>query len=100
MPRTYIICPPGTWFTFSTLMAVPFDLKSLSATGPPAQVLHGVLSNQDEGYASLAVARSGNLVYVSGPERTDPGVLHENWSGSRAMERNRLHHRRFAATRT
>jgi serine/threonine-protein kinase len=54
-----------------TLMAVPFDLKSLSVTGAPAQVLHGVLANQDDGYASLAVAPSGNLVYVSGPERTD-----------------------------
>ena len=55
-----------------TLMAVPFDLKSLSVTGPPVQVLHGVLANQDDGYGSLAVARSGNLVYVSGPERVNP----------------------------
>jgi Tol biopolymer transport system component len=52
-------------------MAVPFNLKSLSVTGPPAQVLHGVWANQDDGYGSLAVAPSGNLVYVSGPERTD-----------------------------
>jgi len=56
-----------------TLMAVPFDLKSLSVTGTPVQVLHGVLTNQDDGYGNLAVARSGNLVYVSGPERTDRG---------------------------
>jgi eukaryotic-like serine/threonine-protein kinase len=56
-----------------TLMAVPFDLKSLGVTETPAQVLHGVLTNQDDGYGSLAVSRSGNLVYVSGPERTDRG---------------------------
>ena len=54
-----------------TLMAVPFNLKSLSITGSPAQVLHGVLANQDDGYGNLAVARSGNLVYVSGPERAN-----------------------------
>ena len=54
-----------------TLMAVPFDLKSLRMTGTPAQVLHGILANQDDGYASLAVSRSGNLAYVSGPERTE-----------------------------
>jgi len=52
-----------------TLMAVPFDLKSLSVTGTPVQVLHGVLTDQDGGYSSLAVAGSGNLVYVSAPER-------------------------------
>ena len=54
-----------------TLMAVPFDLKSLSVTGPPVQVVHGVLTNPDDGYGGMAVARSGNLVYVSGAERTD-----------------------------
>src|SRR5579859_1551502 len=42
-----------------TLMAVPFNLKSLSITGSPAQVLHGVLANQDGGYGNLAVARAG-----------------------------------------
>jgi eukaryotic-like serine/threonine-protein kinase len=54
-----------------TLMAVPFDLKSLSVTGTPAQMLHGVLANPDDGYGNLAVAPSGNLVYVNGPESTD-----------------------------
>jgi eukaryotic-like serine/threonine-protein kinase len=29
------------------------------------------LANPDDGYGSLAVARSGNLAYVSGPERTE-----------------------------
>jgi len=54
-----------------TLMVVPFDLKSLSVTGTPAQVLHGVLASQDDGFSNLAVSPSGNLAYVNGPERTD-----------------------------
>jgi len=54
-----------------TLMAVPFDLKALSVTGTPTQVLHGVLANPDDGFGTLAVAAAGNLVYVSGPERID-----------------------------
>src|SRR2546425_596932 len=57
-----------------TLMAVPFDLESLSVTGPPVQVVHEVLTNPDDGYGGMSVARSGNLVYVSGPERTDRGA--------------------------
>jgi len=57
-----------------TLMAVPFDLKSLSVTGPPVQVVHEVLTDPDDGYGGMAVARSGNLVYVRGPERTDRGA--------------------------
>jgi len=57
-----------------TLMAVPFDLKSLSVTGPPVQVVHEVLTDPDDGYGGMAVARSENLVYVRGPERTDRGA--------------------------
>jgi len=49
---------------------VPFDLKSLSVTGPPVQVVHEVLTNPDDGYGGMAVAPSGNLVYVRSPERT------------------------------
>jgi Tol biopolymer transport system component/predicted Ser/Thr protein kinase len=55
-----------------TLMAVPFDLKSLTVTGTPSQVLHGVLANPDDGFSNLAISPSGNLVYVNGPERMDP----------------------------
>src|SRR5439155_12447103 len=47
---------------------------SLSVTGPPVQVVHEVLTNPDDGYGGMAVARSGNLVYVRGPERTDRGA--------------------------
>jgi len=54
-----------------TLMAVPFDLKSLSVTGTPVQVLHGVMANPDDGFSNMAVSTSGNLVYINGPERTD-----------------------------
>jgi len=61
------------------LMAVPFDPKSLSVTGPPVQVLHGVLANPDDGYSCLAVAQSGNLVYVTGAERTERASTHVVW---------------------
>jgi len=54
-----------------TLMAVPFDLKSLRVTGTPEQVLHGVSANQDDGFSSMAISPTGNLVYVSGPERME-----------------------------
>jgi len=54
-----------------TLMAIPFDLKSLSVTGTPAQVLHGVLANQDDGFSNMAISPSGNLVYVNGLERME-----------------------------
>ena len=57
-----------------TLMAVPFDLKSLSVTGSPVQAVHEVLTGSDDGWGGLAVARSGNLVYVSGPEHTGGGA--------------------------
>jgi len=56
-----------------TLMAVPFELKSLSVTGPPVQVVHELLTNPDDGYGVVAVARSGSLVYVSSPEHTGRG---------------------------
>jgi len=62
-----------------TLMVAPFDLKSLSVTGPPVQVLHGVLASQDSGYGCLAVARSGNLTYVSGSEHTAYPSTHVVW---------------------
>jgi len=62
-----------------TLMVAPFDLKSLSVTGPPVQALHGVLANQDSGYGCLAVAQSGNLAYVSGPEYTAHPSTHVVW---------------------
>ena len=54
-----------------TLMAAPFNLKSLSVTGPPVQVLHEVFTNSEDGYGYMAVARSGNLVYASRAGHTD-----------------------------
>jgi hypothetical protein len=82
-----------------TLMAVPFDLKSLSVTGTPVQVLHGVMANPDDGFSNMAVSTSGNLVYINGPERTDRAAS-THLVGCRVMERNRLPRRQFAAMRT
>src|SRR5258706_672343 len=55
-----------------TLMVVPFDLKSLTVTGTPVQMMRDVLSNQDDGFAALQVSNSGNLFFVKGSEYTQP----------------------------
>jgi Tol biopolymer transport system component len=49
-----------------TLFAVPFDLKRLEATGQPAPILEGVVTNPDNGGAQFSFSDTGNLVYVAG----------------------------------
>jgi len=52
------------------LLAVPFDLSSLQVTGPPAEVLDGVVTSDGYGSAQFSVSTDGTLVYVSGgPEQ-------------------------------
>jgi len=46
---------------------VPFDLKTLTMRGDPVQVLQGVASSLVNGFSSLAVSRTGTLVYFGGP---------------------------------
>ena len=53
--------PTGT----GTLMAVPFDLQALEATGDPVQVLQGV-RHTASGSADYSLAEDGTLVYVEG----------------------------------
>ena len=50
----------------SSLLAVPFDLKTLSVQGAPVPVATGVLTRPMFGASAFAVASSGTLVYVAG----------------------------------
>jgi serine/threonine-protein kinase len=48
------------------LYAVPFDLQSLSVSGPRRKVIDGVLTTPSSGAAHFDVSSNGNLVYVPG----------------------------------
>jgi eukaryotic-like serine/threonine-protein kinase len=68
----------GGYLTFArkgTLMAVPFDARTLRLGGTPVPVLDDVhMADKGSGGAHYAVSRSGSLAYVAGyprpPERT------------------------------
>ena len=49
-----------------TLMAVPFDAKSLKVTGLPAPVLEGVRKEQGFSISQIDISDDGTLVYLSG----------------------------------
>ncbi|MBK5294107.1 MAG: serine/threonine-protein kinase [Acidobacteriia bacterium] len=54
----------------ATLLAVPFDLARLEVTGPPMQILEGVMPSVDKtGAAQFGFSNAGWLVYA-------PGNLH------------------------
>ena len=56
----------------TTVLAVPFDLDSLSTVGPAVPVLENVRRNVDRGGdADLAVSRSGQLLYVRSDQSSD-----------------------------
>jgi len=65
-----IYSPSGT----GTLMAVPFDLQELEATGDPDQILQGVRHTLN-GSVDYSLANDGTLVYVEGEGGTssNPG---------------------------
>ncbi len=48
-----------------TLLAAPFDLRTLQVTGPPVAMLEGV-GVQDFGSIELSLANDGTLVYLTG----------------------------------
>ena len=78
------------------LHAIPFDLKSLSPTGPAKMVLEGILMDPLDGGACFDISEDGTLVVYSrgrhqpqrrhrlgGPEReqrTDPEIRYR-WTG-------------------
>jgi serine/threonine protein kinase len=54
-----------------TLMAVPFDLKSHTVTGPPVQAVRNVLTNYGDGFGFFALSSGGTLVYLEGSEHAE-----------------------------
>ena len=51
-----------------TLYLAPFDVRTLTATGPPRQVADSVAFNESDGRAHYAVAGNGTLVYAVAPD--------------------------------
>jgi len=59
------------------LVAMPFDLDRLEATGPPVRVIDGIKSNSLSGGAQFDVSPAGTLVYLTGPPAD--GALEMDW---------------------
>ena len=57
------------------LMAVPFDLEALKATGPAARVLEGVRMDSTSGGAQFSVSSEGSLAYIPGGTATPESTL-------------------------
>jgi Tol biopolymer transport system component len=59
-----------------TLFAMPFDLATLSATGPAVPAVEGVRANAGTAAAHFSVSDSGTLAYIpgEGPESNAPIV--------------------------
>ena len=49
------------------LFAVPFDLTRREVTGPPFEVLDGVMMSHNTGMAQFSLSKRGDLAYVPGP---------------------------------
>ncbi len=61
LPTGHIVFASG-----GSLLALPFDLNRLQATGPPVAVLDGVMMLQNFGNAHFAISKNGSLVYAPG----------------------------------
>ena len=67
----------------NTLMAQPFDTRSLVLTGSPRPVAHGVLLSTGSlpVFGVFSVSQAGRLVYLSqGGERNGPMTVVANWT--------------------
>ncbi len=49
-----------------SVLAAPFDQRSLEVTGPPVKLLEGVWTNAYIGYAEFTFSATGTLLYISG----------------------------------
>jgi Tol biopolymer transport system component len=58
-----------------SVLAAPFDPKSLSVTGPAVTLLKGVWTSSWMGYADAAFSETGTLVYVSGGPNPNKATL-------------------------
>jgi eukaryotic-like serine/threonine-protein kinase len=68
-----------------TLMAQPFDLKSLATTGPPRPIASGVLlsTGSPPVFGVFSASQTGRLVYLSqGGEFNDPMTVRSDWADS------------------
>jgi serine/threonine-protein kinase len=54
-----------------TLLSVPFDLRRLTVTGPPARTIDGIQSDVGRGSAQLALSQTGTMAYIAGRNRYD-----------------------------
>jgi serine/threonine-protein kinase len=63
VPTGHIVFARGT-----TLMAVPFSVSELAATGEPVAMLQGVRHPGSQTAADFALSATGTLVYVPGDE--------------------------------
>ena len=59
------------------LVAMPFDLDRLEATGPPVRVIDGIMSSSLSGGAQFDVSPAGTLVYLTGTATDAP--LQMDW---------------------
>ena len=61
LPTGHVVFARG-----GALLAVPFDLRRLEATGPPVPVLDGVSMIAGSGAAQYATSETGSLVFLPG----------------------------------
>ena len=67
----------------NTLMAQPFDTKTLAVTGPPRPVANGVLLSTGSMpvFGVFSVSQTGRLVYLSqSSDRNAPMTAIANWT--------------------
>jgi serine/threonine protein kinase len=70
-----------------TLMAEPFDLKTLAIPGPPRPIANGVLlsTGSPPVFGVFSASQTGRLVYLSqGRNSNDPMTVLSNWADSPA----------------
>ncbi len=70
MPTGHLVYGRG-----GTLMAVPFNARTLEATGAPVPVLEGVLNGPNYGSVQFACANSGTLLYAPGSATEDDRIM-------------------------
>jgi eukaryotic-like serine/threonine-protein kinase len=69
----------------NTLMAQPFDTRSLTVTGPPGPIAAGVLLSTGSApvFGVFSVSRAGRLVYLSQGSDRGPMSVIANWTALR-----------------
>lgn len=71
----YVLSGHIVYINQGTLFALPFDLKSLQATGPPAPVIEEIASNREQGGGQFSVSGDGTLLSMTGSARSTGSTL-------------------------